>query len=232
MELRYFTHGSRDSASVAVTFDDGPNPPRTEQILDILESEGCRATFFVIGRWAERWPRSVRRILHGGHVVGNHSHTHQLGVDDYDEAQAAIAHITGCGTRFARAPAFDYAACEQSPLIRSGELVLVDADVNPSDWSRKDADDIAEAILSDPHLRAGSIIDLHDGSESTDASTRLARPVPMIEALPTVLRTLRQRGYSVVGLDQLELVEPVRWSPDLPQQDLHRAAQSAMEQGV
>lgn len=228
MELEYFTHGSRDVARVAVTFDDGPSPPRTEQVLDILAAEGCQATFFVIGKWVERWPKTVRRILAGGHVIGNHSHTHELGRGDYDEAEAVISHVTGSASRFARAPAFDYASCEQSPLITSGELVLVDADVNPSDWAKTDADDIADAILSDPNLQAGSIIDLHDSSEQADTARRLARPVPMIEALPTVLRTLRQRGFDVVGIDRLELVQPVRWSADRPQSALHQAAQDAM----
>ncbi len=228
--LRYYPHGSRESAGIAVTFDDGPNPPRTDQVLDILAAEGCRATFFVIGKWVERWPDTVRRIVKAGHVVANHSHTHVLGVGDYDEAEAAISHVTGSPSRFARAPAFDYASCRQSPLVSSGELVLIDADVNPSDWAKTDPDDIAEAILSDPNLQSGSIIDLHDSSELEDAARRISRPVPMIEALPTVLRTLRQRGFDLVGLDELELelAGPVQWSADLPHSQLHEAAQSAM----
>ncbi|MEQ7006756.1 polysaccharide deacetylase family protein [Actinopolymorpha sp. B17G11] len=227
MTLHYFMHGSRDSSRVAVTFDDGPNPPRTEQVLDILAAEGCQATFFLIGKWVERWPDTVRRIMDRGHVIGNHSHTHVVGVGDYDDAEAAISHVTGGVSRFARAPAFDYASCAQSPLVISGELVLIDADVKPSDWAKTDADAIAEAILSDPDLQGGSIIVLHDSSEQDDAAHRLGRPVPMIEALPTVLRTLRQRGYELVGLDQLELVDPVPWSPEVPQPELHRAAQTA-----
>jgi peptidoglycan-N-acetylglucosamine deacetylase len=228
MAIRYFSHGSRDSRYVALTFDDGPNPPRTEQVLDVLEAENAGATFFLIGAWAERWPQTVRRIMRAGHVIGNHSHIHVLGVGDYDQAEAAIGHVTGRPCTFARAPAFDYASCGQSPLVRSGGLVLVDADVNPSDWDKTDADEICAAILDDPHLQAGSIIDLHDSSERADAASRLSRPVPMIEALPTVIRTLRQRGYELVGLDRLRLVDPHSWNAESEQPALHVAAQEAM----
>ena len=228
MSISYFTHGSRDDNYVAVTFDDGPNPPRTEQVLDILAAESARATFFLIGAWVERWPETVRRIIRAGHVIGNHSHTHVLGVGDYDEAEAALAHVTGTASTFARAPAFDYASCSQSPLVQSGHVTLVDADVNPSDWDKTSASDICAAILDDPQLQAGSIIDLHDSSERADAASRLARPLPMIEALPTVLRTLRQRGYELVGIDRLRLVDPQTWNADSQPPALHVAAQTAM----
>jgi peptidoglycan/xylan/chitin deacetylase (PgdA/CDA1 family) len=232
MTVRYFTHGSRDSRSIALTFDDGPNPPRTEQVLDILAAERAVGTFFLIGAWVERWPETVRRIMRAGHVIGNHSQTHTLGVGDYDAAEAAIGHVTGQASRFARAPAFDYAACGQSPLISSGELVLVDAEVNPSDWDKAKAADICAAVLDNAELQAGSIIDLHDSSERADAASRLSRPVPMIEALPTIVRTLHQRGYQLVGLDHMRLVDPHTWEAGSDQPALHVAAQEAMTKGA
>ena len=63
MSFPIYTHGRRDQAKVALTFDDGPNPPRTDQILEILASHNARATFFVIGKWAERWPDLPDRRL-------------------------------------------------------------------------------------------------------------------------------------------------------------------------
>ena len=68
--LIYYVRGRTDGPKIALTFDDGPNPPRTEEILEILAAKGARATFFVIGKWAERWPRTLERIVAGGHVVG------------------------------------------------------------------------------------------------------------------------------------------------------------------
>ena len=59
MPLNYYSHGRRDHMKVALTFDDGPNPPRTDQVIEILNSHGARATFFVLGKWVERFRRHV-----------------------------------------------------------------------------------------------------------------------------------------------------------------------------
>lgn len=213
MTVEYYTHGRRDAPAVALTFDDGPNPPRTEEVLAVLARERVTATFFVIGKWAERWPNTLRRMLDAGHVIGNHSHLHAMGVGDYDLAEAAIGHITGSPSRYARAPAFDYASCSQSTMFSSGQFDLVDADVNPSDWNTVDPDAIARGVLEHLDLQPGSIIDLHDGAEYEDARRRLARPRAMIAALPGIINGLRARGLEPVGLDGMELVDPSTWNP-------------------
>src|SRR5205814_6754157 len=71
-ELRclIYRRGARRGVGVALTFDDGPNPPRTEQILAILAERGAKATFFVAGKWVERFPESLRRMLAGGACRG------------------------------------------------------------------------------------------------------------------------------------------------------------------
>ena len=66
-----------DRKVVALTFDDGPNPDATPLILDTLAEKGVRATFFVLGSHAERWPELVRRISHEGHQLGNHGYFHR-----------------------------------------------------------------------------------------------------------------------------------------------------------
>lgn len=213
MAIKYYTHGRRDEPKIALTFDDGPNPPRTEQILSILAADRVRATFFVIGKWVDRFPRTVDRIVAGGHVVGNQSYAHLLHIGDYDRAEATIAHVTGHPSRYARAHLFDIAACVQSPVINSPDVKLVFADVNPDDWRCRTAREVLDAVLDHPNLTNGSIIDLHDGAEYEDDQARLKRPLPLIEALPALIRTLRERGYRLVSLDEMELVEPQVWSP-------------------
>lgn len=69
-------HGDRSRAAVALTFDDGPHPASTPTILATLARHGARATFFMIGRWAERHPELTRAVLAGGHQIGNHTRTH------------------------------------------------------------------------------------------------------------------------------------------------------------
>lgn len=212
MSFPIYTHGRRDQAKVALTFDDGPNPPRTDQILEILAAANVRATFFVLGKWAERWPKAFERIVKAGHVIGNHSHMHDPEVGDFDRAEAVIANLLGHPTGFLRAHYFHYHLCQQSPVALAPAMKIVDSDVNPADYSLTDPDEIASRVLQSKDLQGGSIIDLHDGSETESDAERLARPLPMISALPRLIDELKLRGYSLVGLDAMELVDPTPWS--------------------
>ena len=214
MPLKYYTHGRRDQMKVALTFDDGPNPPRTDQVIEILDSRGARGTFFVLGKWVERWPEAFMRIVDKGHAVGNHSHLHQTHLGDFDRAEAAIGNLLGRPTQFLRAHYFNFFTCLYSPVALAPDMKIVDADVNPADYAKTDPDAIIEATLNDPALAGGSIIDLHDSTESEDDALRLARPLPMIEALPAIVDGLQARGFELVGLDEMELVDPIKWRPD------------------
>lgn len=211
MPLAIYTHGRRDQPKVALTFDDGPNHPRTDQVLEILASRQVRATFFVIGKWVERWPDALLRIARAGHVIGNHSYLHDRNVGDFDRAEAVIASVIGRPTRFVRAHYFRFDLCQHSPLARSSAVKIVDADVNPADWSQTDPDEIVRRTLGAEDLAGGSIIDLHDGAELEDDAVRLARPLPMIEGLPHMIDELHARGFTLVGLDEMELVDPRQW---------------------
>ena len=214
MPLKYYTHGRRDQMTVALTFDDGPNPPRTDQVIEILNSRGARGTFFVLGKWVERWPQAFRRIVESGHAVGNHSHLHQTNLGDFDRAEAVIGNLLGRPTRLLRAHYFNFFTCLYSPVALSKDMKIVDADVNPADYAKTEPHAIVEATLNDPSLAGGSIIDLHDSTESDDDALRLARPLPMIEALPAIVDGLQSRGFELVGLDEMELVDPIEWRPD------------------
>lgn len=215
MRVRYYDHAKRGLPEVALTFDDGPNPPRTDQVLEILKAKDVRATFFVIGKWAERFPKAVERIANAGHVVGNHSYLHVHDIGDFDRAEAAIAAITGRPSSFLRFHYLEnFAVVLQSPLATSPEVKIIYADVNPADYAQSDPEEIVRRVLESSHLGNGSIIDLHDGSETEDASARLSRPLPMIGALPTLIDELRHRGLEPVGLDEMEFDAPEEWNPN------------------
>jgi peptidoglycan-N-acetylglucosamine deacetylase len=169
----------------------------------------------VIGKWADRYPRSLERVVRGGHVVGNHSYEHKYLIGDYDKAEVAIAEITGRRSIFTRAHGFDYGSYSQSVISEMSTTRAVDADVNLADYAQTDASQIVANVLGDDNLGNGSIIDLHDGSELEDEAQRLARPLPLVEALPAIIDELRERGLEPVGLDELEVVEPLRWPQDL-----------------
>jgi peptidoglycan/xylan/chitin deacetylase (PgdA/CDA1 family) len=177
-----------------------------------LRRADARATFFVIGRWTERFPETVRRILAEGHVVGNHSYSARMHAGDYDEGEAAIGHVTGRPTRFFRAHGFDYGSYFQSLVSRLPDSLVIDADVNPSDFAVTDPDEIVRRVLEHPDLGPGSIINLHDGGEMDDAAIRLQRAIPTIQALPRILEGLAERGLRSVNLAELDFAEPIEWT--------------------
>src|SRR5436305_246824 len=72
----YLTHGPRRGREMCLTFDDGPHPDLTPRLLDLLADLQVRATFFLIGQEAEKYPEIVRRIAAEGHTVGNHTYSH------------------------------------------------------------------------------------------------------------------------------------------------------------
>lgn len=194
----------RTDPVVALTFDDGPNPPVTDAVLNLLATFDAKATFFVIGQWVSRWPKTVARIVREGHEIGNHTQTHQWGTGDYDAAQPVIQAAVDAPVCFARAPAFDYESTSQSELIRTGALQLVDADVNPSDWDCDDGVEIARRVLGHPSLGGGSIVDLHDGYDRDDPAVMMARPQAMLAALPVILTGLKRRGLRAVRLSDMQ----------------------------
>lgn len=214
MSLQYYTHGRRDQMKVALTFDDGPNPPRTDEVMEILDSRGARGTFFVLGKWVDRWPQAFQRIVEKGHCVGNHSYQHEAHLGDFDRAEAAIGNLLARPTRFLRAHYFNFFTCLYSPVAMSRGMKIVDADVNPADFATSDPQAIVDATLQAPSLSGGSIIDLHDGREFDDDARRLASPLPMIEALPAIVDGLQARGFELVGLDEMELINPIEWKPE------------------
>jgi peptidoglycan-N-acetylglucosamine deacetylase len=215
MKVRYYNHARRDQPTVALTFDDGPNPPRTDQLLEILASKKVRAAFFVIGKWVERFPRALERIATAGHVVGNQSYLHVRNIGDFDRAEAAIAAITGRPSAFLRFHYLNnFAVVLQSPLAMSSDVKVIYADVNPADYTASDPDEIVQRVLESQNLANGSVINLHDGSETEDDAARLSRPLPTIAALPRLIDGLRAKGLEPVGLDEMEFNQPYEWTPD------------------
>jgi peptidoglycan/xylan/chitin deacetylase (PgdA/CDA1 family) len=81
------------------------------------------------------------------------------------------------------------------------------------DWLADDPESIAWRVLDDFELGPGSIIVLHDGAEMEDEASRLARPIPMVQALPRIIEGLTAQGLRCVRVDELELADPVEWTP-------------------
>lgn len=184
---------------VALTFDDGPWPAQTEQILNILKAERVKATFFVVGKQAYRYPRAMRRIVNEGHLVGNHTQGHQI-LDEVgpsavrqqiSEGQVAIQKTTGVRARWFRPPGGHLSAAVGAETARHG-LALAMWSVDPQDWRQPDGRVLGPELVRT--VKPGSIVLLHDGG-GTRAGT--------VWALPGVIRELKRQGYTFVTLDEL-----------------------------
>ncbi|MCS6775905.1 MAG: polysaccharide deacetylase family protein [Chloroherpetonaceae bacterium] len=181
---------------VALTFDDGPKPGLTETLLRVLRQEQVVATFFVIGRHVSDYPDLARQIVEAGHELANHSYTHsnltrlspEVIARELLQTQVAIQSATGRVPRFVRPPGGNW-----NPKVAQ---VARDWGLTPCMWTVDvygsevvGAQQVADAVLQ--QVRPGSIILMHNGKMST------------LQALPTVIRELKRRGYGFVTVDTM-----------------------------
>jgi peptidoglycan/xylan/chitin deacetylase (PgdA/CDA1 family) len=190
--------------AVALTFDDGPSPLYTPEILALLKQYQAHATFFVMGSKVEKSPWLVRAMLQEGHEVGNHSFSHpRLTATDQPsrewelEATSLNLDLVGCPRkhRLIRPPysAFDNRLI--SYAAHTGrELVLWSLD--SGDWKGLDQAAIVKNVLTGVHN--GSIIIFHDSDEKSQADRRAT-----VEALKVILPVLRAAGYRMVTVSEL-----------------------------
>lgn len=189
---------------IALTFDDGPDPRITPEILDILAAHGATASFFLIGEHAALHPALCRTILRQGHSVENHTHRHPWNFACWSpgamrreilRAQQIIAEAAGAAPNFFRAP-----AGLRSPLL---DPALSAIGLRYVSWTRRGRDTVcgnAKTVLrrlADPP-EAGDILLLHDRGSALD---RNGRPV-VTEVLPGLLRRIAARGLRAVSLPQ------------------------------
>jgi len=187
---------------LALTFDDGPNPLATPAILDALKERGVKASFFILGRHAERWPAIVRRVAEEGHAIGNHGYYHRklhLKSPSYvrrDLALGTAAIVDACGVRpkFFRAPhGF------RSPWVTTIARSLGQRTVG---WTRGvwDSDRPGVEVIAGRTIRAarpGAILLLHDGDGYDEGGDRMQTA----RAVPRIIDAVQRAGFHFVTLD-------------------------------
>ncbi|UMX47871.1 MAG: polysaccharide deacetylase family protein [Candidatus Nealsonbacteria bacterium DGGOD1a] len=175
-----YDHGSRWENKIALTFDDGPNPFFTVKTLDLLDEYSVKASFFVLGQNAEKFPDIVKEIYKRGHLIGNHSYSHaKEGAFDFGKAEDVIFGIIGKHTGFARAPYLDVNRGADYYMVGGNDAVkFINADVFPHIHLRKA--EISNFVFK--NSQNGSIILLHDGSRKEEEQR--TRPAEMFAALP------------------------------------------------
>jgi len=220
-------YGTKDKKKLVLTFDDGPDPLYTPQILDILSREHVPATFFLVGINAENNIPIVKRIYREGHEIGNHTFTHpniamvsrKRAIIEMDATRLLIEAITGHSTVLFRAPFnadFEPQKAEELiPVAIARELNYLDIgeSIDPLDWEPgTSADSIVARVIArkqsmtDQNL-SGNIILLHDAGGESRAAT--------VEALPRIIHYFKERGYQfttiadLLGKKKDDLMPPV-----------------------
>ncbi|MDA8228478.1 MAG: polysaccharide deacetylase family protein [Desulfitobacterium hafniense] len=184
---------------VALTFDDGPDPAFTIPILDILKQERVQATFFVLGQTAKDNQRLLNRMISEGHEIGNHGYTHDYRgrkiVEEIKRTDQLVFEATGFHTYFYRPPG-GFASKEQIDIVRNNGHVLTLWSVDSKDWRNKGSRYIIQNVLDG--VFPGAIILLHDGGEKREQT---------VNALPSIIDQLRQKGYKFVTLSELRTLD-------------------------
>jgi peptidoglycan-N-acetylglucosamine deacetylase len=184
---------------VALTFDDGPNPDATPRILDALAARNVKATFFVLGRHADRWPELVKRLAEEGHVIGNHGwHHRKLHVRgpgyvrrDLMMGTESIERASGGRPRLFRAP-HGFRSPWVTPIARSLGQTTVGWSRGVWDSTRPGVDVIVRRTVQG--AKPGAILLLHDGDGYDIAGDRRQTA----DAVPQILDQLLERGYGFV----------------------------------
>ena len=190
------THGNLKKKQIALTFDDGPHPLYTPQILDILAREKVKATFFVIGEMADKYPDQVQAEDQAGHIIGNHTYHHVnltkiLEPDIATEIKAcgeSVRRITGQTPFLFRPPGGDYDLGVATTSEALGYTIVLWTD-DPGDYTKPGEQLILQRTLK--QAGKGGIILIHDGVQQT------------INILPQLIETLRARGYQFVTIEQM-----------------------------
>ena len=199
-----FVHGDRRGDCVALTFDDGPSEPYTGQVLDILQARGVKATFFLVGENALRFPDSVRREAALGMEIGNHSMTHPNMILrrpssvfwEVAQTESILETLTGIRPRWFRPP-HGFRDPRLFQQTRRLDLPVAGWSNMPKDWTTPGMDVIVQRVLN--QLKPGDIILLHDGENAMAGGDRSQT----VRALPYILDGIAARGLKPVTLSEL-----------------------------
>lgn len=184
---------------VILTFDDGPRPGKTSQILASLDQFGVKATFLMLGSAAEANPKLAQLVASKGHTVGSHTFSHvdlaalsrQDAIDEIAKGERAVA-LALSGNGQVLSPFFRFPYLSQNGFLRTnlmqGNVIVLDVDIDSKDYYKETPDVVLQRTLARLDARGGGIVLFHDIHQRT------------VDLLPRFLSQLEQRGFTVVRL--------------------------------
>ncbi|MFZ5986984.1 MAG: glycosyltransferase [Bacillota bacterium] len=205
-ELLPSVSGLYGDKRIALTFDDGPNPKYTPQILDILKRSNIKATFLVTGKKAQAYPEIIKRIYSEGHDIGSHTYSHvnllktsELRTRfEINTTQRIIEMLTGHSTILFRKPYdddFSYTSPGEIDIyerINKMGYLLVGSSIDPKDREASSPSELVDRI--DSRLGSGNTVLLHDDGDYVNNT---------VEALPQIIESAKSKGYSFVTVSNL-----------------------------
>lgn len=195
----FLVRGDRRSNSICLTFDDGPHPVHTPQVLDVLRALNVPATFFVVGKCVEENPDLVKRIVAEGHALGHHSFLHSNPsqtsasrlLSELRETQSLLRIILGRGCHFFRPPHGKLTVRKAIGLWREGQTIVL-WNVDPKDFRCQSKQELSDWFRQHP-LAGGDIVLFHDNQPHAAGT------------LAELVGECRNRG--------LEFTTPASWLP-------------------
>jgi peptidoglycan/xylan/chitin deacetylase (PgdA/CDA1 family) len=203
----YFrNHGPRNVRKIALTFDDGPSKPCTEELLDAMGELNVKGTFFCVGVNTRWHPDVVSKAFQAGHVIANHSYEHsrkagiRLGNDvrHIDDSARIINEVIGCRPRLYRPPWGWLTPWEGRRLTQRGYTV-VGWDVYTLDWKLPEPDGVQVAEAARNITRPGSILLFHDANAGVEYWYKRETT----RAIKHIVPALRADGYEFVTVSEL-----------------------------
>jgi cellulose synthase/poly-beta-1,6-N-acetylglucosamine synthase-like glycosyltransferase/peptidoglycan/xylan/chitin deacetylase (PgdA/CDA1 family)/spore germination protein YaaH len=211
-------YGKPKKKEIVLTFDDGPDPKYTPQILDILDKNHIKGAFFIVGENAELHPELIDRMFKEGHEIGSHTFTHPNIASttpfqtkmELNANQRLFEEITGHSMNLFRPPyeadAEPSTRSELLPIIRAQDMgyTMVGELIDPNDWKKPSSNEIVKRVLK--QLPNGNVILLHDAGGDRSNT---------VKALPQIIKELKKRGYTfttvahLIGKTNSQIMPPV-----------------------
>lgn len=188
-----------DEKIVALTYDDGPNPPYTNRLLEVLEKFGAKATFFVIGQQIERYPEIAQALQAQGHELGNHSYSHRRLIwtskaaisEEIHQTDQLIQPLGHSSAIHFRAP-YGYKRIRLPQVLAQLKKTNVLWNIDPRDYQAISVEAVVDHVLG--QVKPGSIVLLHDGGGDRSLT---------VEATARLIPQLQDRGYRLATVSEL-----------------------------